>query len=78
MDIPVKVGDILYLHEWKSETEMNVVPREIICLSDCDIYFKSSYNYHRSKNQLGRTIFVTEKEAQLKRKEWYKENYLSC
>lgn len=84
LDIPVKVGDILYLHEWKSGTEMNVVPRKIVWISKLsagmysyEIYFESSYNYSRSIAQLGKTMFLTEKEAQEKREEWYKENHLS-
>lgn len=84
MDIPIKVGDILYLHEWKSGTEMNVVPRKIISISmlstgqySHEIYFESSYNYSRPIVQLGKTMFLTEKEAQVKREEWYKENHLN-
>ena len=83
LDIPVKKGDTLYLHEWKSEVEMNVVPRKIICISKLsagqfsyEIYFESSYNKSRPIVQLGKTMFLTENEANIKREEWYKENHL--
>lgn len=84
MNIPVKIGDILYLLEWKSGTKVEVVPRKIVCIAKLspgpysyEIYFESSHNYSRPITQLGETMFLTEKEAQDKREAWYKENHLT-
>lgn len=83
MDISIKVGDTLYLHEWQSGTVMKVMPRKVVYIAKLsegrysyEIYFESSHNYSRSITQLGKTMFLTKEEAEAKRKEWYIENHL--
>ena len=75
--LPCKVGDIIYeIHPLTGKIAQRKIKSIVVCnCPDLTIMYKSGYDYSNVQDDFGKTVFLTQAEAEQKLNESDKYNY---